>query len=104
MDLAGREQVLETTTVGFETAPTLRLVFKLPLRQAEGFLRWLPDIMGLSLDVPDHTTLSRCSGHLGVRLPRLRANEPMPLIIDSPGLSLDGEGEWAAPYFRPLPA
>jgi len=45
--------------VAIETALTMRLVFNLPLRQAEGFLRSLLDLMGLGLDVPDHTTLSR---------------------------------------------
>ena len=42
-----------------ETALTLRLIFKLPLRQAEGFLRLLLAMMGLELSAPDHTTLSR---------------------------------------------
>ena len=42
-----------------ETALTLRLVFKLPLRQAEGFLRSVLSLMGVNLEAPDHTTLSR---------------------------------------------
>ncbi len=40
------------------TALILRLLFRLPLRQVEGCLRSLFDLMGLALDVPDHTTLS----------------------------------------------
>ena len=44
-----------------ETALTLRLVFRLPLRQAEGFLRSVLSMMRVDLDAPDHTTLSRRS-------------------------------------------
>jgi hypothetical protein len=44
--------------LAIETALTLRAVFQLPLRQAEGFLRSLLELMGLSLEAPDHTTLS----------------------------------------------
>jgi hypothetical protein len=42
-----------------ETALTLRLVFKLPLHQAEGFLPSVLSLMGVNLEAPDHTTLSR---------------------------------------------
>ena len=41
-----------------ETALTLRLVFRVPLRQAEGFLRSVLALMGVDLEAPDHTTLS----------------------------------------------
>ena len=41
-----------------ETAMTLRLLYHLPLRQAEGFLHALFGMMRLDLSVPDHTTLS----------------------------------------------
>jgi IS5 family transposase len=82
--------------VAIETALTLRVVFNLPLRQAEGFLRSIFEIMGLSLEVADHTTLSRRSQNLGVRLRRPVTNKPIHLIVDSTGLSIVGEGEWAA--------
>ena len=79
-----------------ETALMLRLVFKLPLRQAEGFLRSLLSLMGVDLEAPDHTTLSRRSQHLDVDFHLVPANEPIHLIVDSTGLSIVGEGEWAA--------
>ena len=75
---------------------TLRLVFKLPLRQAEGFLRSVMSLMNLDLEAPDHTTLSRRSQHLDVAFHLVPANEPIHLIVDSSGLSIVGEGEWAA--------
>ena len=79
-----------------ETALTLRLVFKLPLRQAEGFLRSVLSLMGVNLEAPDHTTLSRRSQRLDLALSPPPANEPIHLIVDSTGLSIVGEGEWAA--------
>lgn len=42
-----------------ETALTLGCIFHLLLRQIEGFLRSVLDLLGLQLPVPDHTTLSR---------------------------------------------
>ena len=79
-----------------ETALTLRLVFGLPLRQAEGFLRSVLSLMNVDREAPDHTTLSRRSQHLDVRFHLIPADEPLHLIVDSTGLSIVGEGEWAA--------
>jgi IS5 family transposase len=79
-----------------EIALTLRLVFNLPLRQAEGFLRSVLSLMGVDLESPDHTTLSRRSQSLNVHLHRMAGDNPIHLIVDSTGLSIVGEGEWAA--------
>ena len=81
--------------VSIEAALTLRLIFNLPLRQTEGFLNSLFGVMGLDLPAPDHTTLSRRGQHLDVRRRRIPAGEVTPLIVDSTGLSIVGEGEWA---------
>jgi len=79
-----------------ETALTLRLVFKLPLRQAEGFLRSVLSLMSIDHEAPDHTTLSRRSQHLDIQLARVSTEKSIHLIVDSTGLSIVGEGEWAA--------
>ncbi len=79
-----------------ETALTLRLVFGLPLRQTEGFLRSLLLLMGVDLEAPDYTTLSRRGQCLDVELKRGASSKPIHLIVDSTGLSIVGEGEWAA--------
>ena len=76
-----------------ETALTVRLVFRLPLRQAEGFLRSVLSLMDIDLEAPDHTTLSRRSQHLKVEFSRIPAKGPIDLIVDSTGLSIVGEGE-----------
>ena len=79
--------------LAIETALTLRLLFQLPLRQAEGFLRSLFDLMGLVLDVPDHTTLSRRGKHLKVLLRVPKKPGRMDLVIDSSGLAIFGDGD-----------
>ena len=82
--------------LAIETALTVRLVFGLPLRQTEGFLRSLFGLMGVDLAVPDHTTLSRRAKGLELRLHSSASGGPIHLIVDSTGLSIVGEGEWTA--------
>ncbi|MGI9295910.1 MAG: transposase, partial [Pseudomonadales bacterium] len=81
--------------IAIETVLTLRLVFHLPLRQAESFLGSILTLMSLDLPCPDHTTLSRRNRTVNVRrhLDRLPAG-PVCLIVDSTGLKICGEGEW----------
>ena len=52
--------------------------------------------MRAGLDAPDHTTLSRRSQGLDVAWQAVPASGPLHLIVDSTGLSIGGEGEWAA--------
>ena len=82
--------------LAIETAMTLRLLYHLPLRQAEGFLHALFRMMRLDLSVPDYTTLSRRSQHLTRRLRPVPSGEGLHLVLDSTGLSIVGAGEWAA--------
>ncbi len=79
-----------------ETALVLRLVFKLPLRQAEGFVRWVLSLMALDLETPDPTTISRRSQQVDIGLRLAATRGRLHLIVDSTGLSIIGEGEWAA--------
>jgi hypothetical protein len=52
--------------------------------------------MDLDLEAPDHTTLSRRSQHINIQLVRVSTKDPLHLIVDSTGLSIVGEGQWAA--------
>jgi hypothetical protein len=52
--------------------------------------------MGLEIDSPDHTTLSRRGQSLALDLRAVPAQGPVHLLIDSSGLAAFGEGEWAA--------
>ena len=87
---------LQYSEVAIDTALTLRLIFHLPLRQTEGFLRSIFGMLCLDLSAPDHTTLSRRGQHLDRALRRFPAGAGIHLIVDSTGLSTVGEGEWAA--------
>lgn len=91
-----RRGQLQYSNLAIETALTLRLVFSLPLRQTEGFLASIFGMMSVDLAAPDHTTLSRRGQTLSVRLRSRPARGGLHLIVDRTGLSLVGEGEWAA--------
>ena len=66
--------------LAIETALTLRLLFHLPLRQAEGCLTSRFHLMGLDLRSPDHTTLSRRGQPSQPHTPtRSQARRPVPL-------------------------
>src|SRR3954467_9094615 len=75
------------------TALTLRAVFRLPLRQTEGLIGSILQLLGLDLAVPDHSTLSRRAETLEVLRPKA-SSEPVHLLVDSTGLKLCGPGEW----------
>jgi hypothetical protein len=77
------------------TALTLRAVFRLAYRQTEGLIGSLMRLLGLTLPVPDHTTLSRRAATLEVPRPRSSHHaDPVHLLVDSTGLKLCGPGEW----------
>lgn len=81
------------TDTAIECALTIRKLFRLPLRQTQGFLTSLFSQLLLSLSVPDYTTLSRRGRFLLVKLSR-RQKEITDLVIDSSGIKVYGEGEW----------
>ncbi len=77
------------------TALTLRAVFRLALRQPEGLIGSILQLLDLDLAVPDHSTLSRRAATL--KLPKPRSGfgcGPVHLLVDSTGLRLCGPGEW----------
>ena len=53
-------------------------------------------MMEPDLPAPDYTTLSRRGQHLPGRLRPVPTGEGVHLVLDSTGLSIVGEGEWAA--------
>ena len=89
----GRPKVYSDLAI--ETVLTLRLLFKLPLRQTEGYLKSIFSLMNVGLNVPDHTTLSRRNSTLKTRLKRIgKPSGRADLVIDSTGLVIHGEGRW----------
>jgi transposase len=80
--------------VAIETGHLLRLTFGRPWRQTEGLLRSIMTLLGVSLGIPDHTTLSRRSVGLSLTTIRTENSEPVHVVIDSTGLKVYGAGEW----------
>jgi hypothetical protein len=80
--------------LAIRTALTLRAVFRLALRQTEGLIGSILQLLGLDLAVPDHSTLSRRAETLEVPRPYSRSAGPIHLLVDSTGLRLCGPGEW----------
>jgi hypothetical protein len=75
--------------IAIEAALTIRMVFHLPLRQTEGFLRSLADMLEVELPIPDHTTLSRRLKTLGeIPFYAGKGNRPVHVLIDSTGLRI----------------
>ena len=59
------------SNIAIVTALPIRLIFKLPLRQTEGFLSSTFRLMNVGLSVTDHTTLSRRNQSLKTKLKRV---------------------------------
>lgn len=72
---------------------TVKNVFHLPNRATEGFVRSHFARLKVNLPVPDHSTLSRRSHELQVRLPK-KVSGHIDIVMDSTGLKVYGEGEW----------
>src|SRR6478672_11345259 len=81
------------SSLAITTALTLKAVFRLALRQTEGLIGSVLQLLGLDLPVPDHSTLSRRAETLEVARPGA-GRAPMHLLVDSTGLKFCGPGEW----------
>src|SRR3982750_837111 len=75
------------------TALTLRAVFRLALRQTEGLIGSVLQLLDPDLPGPDNSTLSRRAETLAVPRPKA-GSAPVHLLVDSTGLRLCGPGEW----------
>ncbi|MGQ0603187.1 MAG: transposase, partial [Anaerolineales bacterium] len=82
-----------SSDVAIEARLTLKEIFHLPNRATEGLTQSVLELLGLDLDVPDHSTLSRRGKTVRRRLPR-QAMGPLHAVLDSSGLKVYGEGEW----------
>ena len=70
------------SAIAIETGLALRLVFHQPLRQTEGMLRSIADVLGVDIAIPDHTTLSRRGAGLTILPNRIDRDEPLHLLVD----------------------
>ncbi len=90
----GRPAVFSDAAIQF--CLTIKVLFKLPLRQATGMVSSLLEMANLDWAVPDYATLCRRQKTLAVQIPNRRADEPLNLLVDSTGIRFLGDGEWQA--------
>jgi hypothetical protein len=82
---------------------TIRVRFKLSLRQTTGMVASLAQMAGLDWAVPDYTTLCRRHKTLAVQIPYRRADGPLNLLVDSTGIKFFGDGALSWFAGKPLP-
>ena len=68
--------------LAIEIMLSIRLLFHLPLRQTEGFVTSIFQLMKLALPIPDHTTLSRRTSTLDIRI-KNKPSSGKPSALDS---------------------
>ena len=78
------------SNIAIETTLVLGAVYKLPLRQTEGFVRSLLALMGFALPVPDHTTLARRRRTVEVEMHAPGRKAPVDLVLGSTGFKFYG--------------
>lgn len=72
----------------------LRETFRLPYRQTEGLGISLAELMKITIDIPDFTSLAKRAAKLDVSLDVRKHVGPIDVVVDSTGLKVFGEGEW----------
>lgn len=90
----GRPAVFADAAIQF--CLTIKVLFRLPLRQTTGMVASLLKMADLDWAVPDYTTLCRRQKTLTVQIPYRRADGPLNLLVDSTGIKFLGDGEWQA--------
>lgn len=88
----GRPPVFSSAAIQF--CLSVKVLFKLPLRQTAGMVASLLRLAGLDWPVPDYSTLCRRQKTLAVQIPYRRADGPLNLLVDSTGIKFLGDGEW----------
>jgi hypothetical protein len=90
--LAHKQKVYSDLAI--QTVLTLKILFKLPLRAAQGLAMDLIEIMKLDLSCPNYSTLSRRAKTLKIDLGVRKTEGPIHLLVDTTGVKVAGEGEW----------
>ena len=88
----GRPQTY--SPIAIKTGLMIRQVFRLPLRQTQGFMNGLVKVLDINITIPDFSSLSKRS----VALPRHKLGKELEsgsiIIVDSTGLKVFGKDEW----------
>jgi IS5 family transposase len=79
---------------------TLKALYRWAGRQIAGFVESLFQLMNITLDVPDHSTVSRRMKTLEIDIPVQPKEKARHVVIDSTGVKVYGEGEWKTQQHR----
>lgn len=80
--------------IAIESLLILRELFRLPYRQTEGLGRSLVQLMQVTLEIPDYTSLAKRAASLKITLDVATRKGAIDIVVDSTGLKVFGEGEW----------
>jgi hypothetical protein len=80
--------------IAIETALFIRQVFRLPLRQTEGLIKSLADIMKADIIIPDFSSISKRCVSLSRHLPAKVVEPGRLFIVDSTGFKVYGKDVW----------
>jgi len=75
---------------------SIRFLFKLRLRQAQGFVMGLLKLMGLDLRTPDYSTLSHRAKNLDVIFSESNPADNLHVAVDVSGVGIYTADEWNA--------
>jgi IS5 family transposase len=88
----GHPQTYSDTAIA--TMATLQEVYQLGVRQTEGLLESIGELLHLEVAIPSYSTPSRRRATLEVVLPRTRSKDALHVVVDSTRVKVFGEGEW----------
>jgi hypothetical protein len=90
----GRPAIFSDAAIEF--CLTIKVLFKLPLRQTTGLVASLLRMSNLDWPVPNYSPLCRRQKTLAVQIPYRRSDGRLNLLVDSTGIKFLGDGEWQA--------
>lgn len=74
----------------------IKAVFSLPLRDTQGFLNSIFDLMQLPCHSPSYSCLGKRAKTVEVTYKRHSSGKIAHVVVDATGLKINGEGEWHA--------
>lgn len=90
-----RGRPVQYSDTAIELCLTLKNLYKLPYRAAQGFVSSLLNLAGFELESPCYSQMSRRAVKLAIKLQRICSTKgSLDIVVDSTGLKVYGEGEW----------
>ena len=90
----GRNNLYSNQSI--ELALIVHYLFKIPLRQTQGFIEGMFEKFNLNLNAQNFSTISRRSLHLDIRYRTLDPTDNLHVVIDSSGVQIHSGNQWNA--------